>query len=670
MISASQYGVITLSDLADVSLDYEDELWVATHNKKRCGLISMKLTPGYNILHVNKELMAVVSQFKSELPPNVQLSVAFEQASGVSKRINTFFINLLQGVLLVGTIILLFLGWRSAVLIVTVIPICIVLALAVLNSAGYGLQQISIASLVLALGLLVDNGIVVIENIKRHISNGSDRLTASIEATSEVGMAIVSSTVTTLLSFFPLTQLGEGAGLFLISLPLTVIFTLVISLILALGFSPLMSRWILPAYTEKKSYAEQLFEFMGDKIYRPILDFSLRYGWFIVAVAVVLLIWSVSLFPKIGVSFFPTADKPILLVDIETPKGSSIQFTAKAVKYVEFLLDDIDYVKDYTSNVGNGHPQIYYNRFGGNFEKEKGQILANLDQWEAETFYNTIARLRKEFRAYPGARITVEELKNGAPVAAPIEIRVKGEDLDRVKFMADRVEEILASTDDVINITNPLSRPKTYVQFLLDKERAGLLGVSHLDFDQTVRASFNGFIIDQVTLDDDEEYNVVVRMPFDESPSIEDYKKIYLTSRSGVQLPLTHVSDISLEVGAGAFSHINQKRYVAVTASVTNLDNTIAKTLEVVERIDSLQWNKDVSYEVGGEYEEQQSTFGSLGIILFLSAIAIFAVLVLQFRSVLQPLIVFAAIPLAVCGSFIALYLSGWPFFLFCLCRD
>lgn len=676
IIAAGNNRVVYLRDIADVKKTYEDVRWSAEYKKQPCIYIGVKAKEGFNVLQVDEKVEKIRQEFETTLPQNISLGVAFEQISGIKSKINDFFSSLLQGILFVGIVIFLFLGWRAAIIIVTLVPICIILALTVLNGAGFGLQQISIAALVLALGLLVDNGIVVIENITRFIKEGFSKDEAALKGASEVGLAVISSTATTLLSFFPLTQLGDAAGLFLQSLPLTVIFTLLISLVLALTFSPIMSKWFLSKNTGKKSHADKFFEWFMRVFYTPVLTFTLQKwhvtknvkiskGIFPVIFAIMLTGFSTSLFPKIGVSFFPTADKPLLLIDIDTPQGSSLEETEEAVRFVESIIDTMEIVSDYALNIGNSNPQIYYNRIPKQFNKQHGQILANLKEWKASSFYKTIASLRNQFTNYPGAKITVEELKNGAPVVAPIEIRLIGDDLTVLKDIAFQVEDILRSKEDVINIVNPLSRNQTVLRVSLNREKAGLLGVSSLEFDQTIRASLNGFQIDQVTLDDQNDYNLVVRMPFDKKPTIEDFDKIYVTNRMGRHVPLRHIADIRFEGSSPEFAHFNLRRYVAILGSVTNLDETIPTTLEIIEELENIDLPLGNEIVIGGEYEEQQSTFGNLGIILLLAQIAIFAVLVLQFRSIIQPFIVFAAIPLAVCGSFLALYFTGWPFSFF-----
>lgn len=666
VISSSGAGVVYLKDIATVDITEGDRLWEGTYQKKDAVFVGAKLKRGYNIINVDKTTKEVLKKFEENLPASITIDTCYDQTPEVANKINDFFNNLLQGVILVGIIILLFLGWRAAFIIITLIPLCIILAIALLNGTGYGLQQISIASLVLALGLLVDNGIVVIENITRMIREGMSKKEAALAGAEEVGPAIVSSTATTLLSFFPLTQLGEGAGLFLRSLPLTVIFTLIISLILALTFSPIVSGWVMDDKRHKPSLADKIFHWFSFSLYRPVLEVSLRYGFVVILVALTITAFSfVSVFPKVGVSFFPTADKPVLLIDIDGPKGTSKDYTRRSTQYVESILDTMDIVKSYVTSVGNSNSQIYYNRIPKSFNKSHGQVLVNLKSWNQSSFYNTIANLRSSFSEWPDTEITVEELKNGAPVEAPIEIRIFGQDLEVLSDLSGQVENILESYPDVINIKNPLTRNKTELTFALDKAKAGLLGVSPLDFDRTIRAGLNGLVIGEATLSDDETYPVEVGLSKDGAPGVEDFYRTHIQSHSGASVPLHHISRITLTKSAAEFSHYDGDRYIGVLASLVNLDNTIPRTLEVIDQLEIINWPDGYSYVVGGEYEEQQSTFGNLGIILILAQIAIFAVLVLQFRSVLQPLIVFSAIPLAACGSILALYLSGWPFSFF-----
>ena len=666
VITAANGNIVYLKDIASVTMDYEDVRWVGRYNGKNALFLSLKLKSGRHILKTAEEIRAVEAEFRKTLPPNIELKNAFEQAPAVEARINDFFNNLLQGVFLVGLVILLFLGWRSAFIIMIIIPLCMLISLAILSGVGFGLQQISIAALVMALGLLVDNGIVVVENINRFVAKGMSLKEAAAKGTNEVGYAVVSSTVTTLLSFFPLTQLGYGAGEFLRSLPVTVLITLTVSLVLALTLSPILASKLLKfSGAAKLSLMSRFLNWFTEKAYRPLLNFSLKRGWLMLILAIGLTVFSISLFPSIGVSFFPTADKPVLLIDIETPNGTTIEKTDEAVRFVESVLDTMPYVKDYSSNVGNGNPQIYYNRSSRRATKHYGQIMLNFTEWNARKFYTTLAQLRIDLANYPGAKITFSELKNAVPTRSAIEFQILGENLDSLKRIAFDIEAILKEKPGVVDIENPLSVDKTELNIELNKEKAGLLNLSYLNFDQTVRASLTGIRIDEVSFDDGEDYPLVVRMPFDNTPNISDFNKVHFATPIGGQIPLRQVANIHFQAANTEILHSNLNRYAGVYAGVLDADKAVPITVELLDSIQTINLPAGYSIVPDGEYKNQQETFGDLGTILILAQVAIFAVLVLQFRSILQPIAVFAAIPLAISGSFIALYITGWSFSFF-----
>ena len=304
VVSSADGKLVYLQDLADVYMAYEDDRWRVRYNGERAMLLTVYVKNSSNIVAVNEELQAVLTGARAELPPTVELHTAFEQAPAIEARVSDFFVNLAQGVLLVGVIILLFLGWRSALIIMLTIPLVVLIGLTLLGYSGFALQQISIAALVIALGLLVDNGIVVIENINGYLAQGMSPREAAARGTGEVGYAIISSTVTTLLAFYPLTQLGGGPGEFLMSLPVTVMLVLSVSLLLALTLSPLLASRLLRYRGERRApLPQRVLQRVVEQGYRPLLDLGLRFGGVVIALAVVLLVGAVSLFPSIGVSF-------------------------------------------------------------------------------------------------------------------------------------------------------------------------------------------------------------------------------------------------------------------------------------------------------------------------------------------------------------------------------
>ncbi len=347
-ILSTNQQVIYLRDLAEVNFDYDDQQWFGRFNGERCIYLTVFQKRGTNILTLAKDLNTTFENFQDELPADIHLVSAFEQAPAVGFRINDFIGNLLQGIALVGIIIWIFLGWRPALVVMTIIPLSIIMAVTVLDFNDYALQQISIAALVIALGLLVDNAIVVIENIVNFKNDGHPLPKAASLGTQEVGYAIVASTITTVLAFAPLSLLQSGPGEFLRTLPLTVIYALLASLLLALVFTPIVSSKILSSKkAERQTYVRRKLQVLIEQVYRPALNFALKKGWVVLLIGFGLLMFSGALFPKIGVSFFPTADKPLLLVSVDMPYTADLKRTQKAISFIEDVLDSNDFVESY-----------------------------------------------------------------------------------------------------------------------------------------------------------------------------------------------------------------------------------------------------------------------------------------------------------------------------------
>ena len=665
IISSTNTDLVYLKDVANVRFDYEDLRWKAAYMGKKAIYVTVTQKPDENVVTLSKEINDTLSEFKSTLPVGIELVKVFEQAEAVSIRLSDFFTNLLQGIGLVGLIIFLFFGFRPAAIIMTVIPLSIVIAIAGIDFSGYALQQISIAALVIALGLLVDNGIVVVENILRYRRRGLSLQESALKGTTEVGGAIVSSTITTILAFAPLALLNSGAGEFLRSLPVTVILVLIASLILALSFTPITARKLLGKKTNHKGFINPLLMTIAEKSYVPTLQLAFKRPLLFVVGALIFFFTAFALFPFVGVSFFPTADKPMLLIEVDAPSGANLEVTEAGVAFVEAVLLQTEGIKDYATNIGHGNPMVYYNRPNTNYERTHGQILVNFEQWNPEEFYSTLASFRRQFSSYTNAQITFSELKNGPPFEAPVEIKIIGDDLDILREIAFDVEAIIASTEGTNNVQNPLAIAKTNLKVNINHDRAGLFGVNILDADIALRTSLAGFTVGDVTLNNNEEYPLVVRLPIADEAQITDFHRVYFTGRLQQQIPFRQIANLEFESTVNEIQHFDFQRSIAITADVNNPDETTAITENIIKELNTLELPQGYSLFIGGEYEAQQQTFGDLGILLILSMLGIFAVLVLQFRSFKQPLIIFAAIPLAVTGSFFALFITGWSFSFF-----
>ncbi|MFC2081539.1 efflux RND transporter permease subunit, partial [Bacteroidota bacterium] len=305
---------IFLENIASVDFDYEDNNYFARYNGSRAVFITVRQKPGYNIFRIAEMLDRLVEDHKTLLYEEMQLITVFSQAESVDERINGFLSNLMFGILLVGLVIFLSLGFRASMLVIIAIPFSILIGLGFVDLAGFGLQQISIAGLVIALGLLVDNSIVIVENIERFIGKDNPRREAAEKGSVQLGWPIISATVTTMLAFIPIISMPDKSGRFIQSMPLTVIFTLFASLMIALLLTPYLSSVFLKKYKKDRPKKEYNLKFFLKNLiegpYRRSLDFALKRKRLVILVSLLLTIGSAALFRQVGVSFFPKAEKP------------------------------------------------------------------------------------------------------------------------------------------------------------------------------------------------------------------------------------------------------------------------------------------------------------------------------------------------------------------------
>jgi multidrug efflux pump subunit AcrB len=663
VVHAMDGKIVYLKDIADVAMAYADETYRARFNGKRAVFLTVTQKPGTNIFSVMERLKAEIGLFEARLPDTMELEYVFDQSRSVAKRLDGFFLNLLQGLILVGAIVLLSVSIRSSAIVMLAIPFSILIGLGFVDLTGYGLQQMSIAGLVIALGLLVDNAIVVTENISRHICKGYTPREAAFVGTSQVGWAVVSATATTVLAFVPIILMRDVTGDFIRSMPVTVVYTLTASLLLSLTLTPyLSSKFITLACAARESKVRRLLNRFIERRYRGMLAYALAHPRRVVGLALVAFFACLGLFPVVGVSYFPKAEKTQFVVNADAPPGTSIDRTDAIAKEIEAVLAECEEVKNYTTNVGHGNPRVYYNMWPKRENAGHAQIFVELTDGDMDVLARVISDIRARFSDYAGAKIEVKEFEQGPPVEAPIAIRVIGENLDVLKRIARDVERMIANAPATTNIVNPLATTKTDLHVNINRAKAGLLGINLIDVDRTVRASIAGLAISQYRDKRGKEYDVVVRLPLEGKPTRSDLERIYVPSVTGAQVPLTQIASVEFRAAPMAIDHFNLERTVTLTADVIGNASVDDATRHVIRRLEAYNWPKGYRYYVAGELESREESFGGMGRAVIIAVIAILAVLVLQFRSYTQPLIVFSAIPLAIIGSILALLITRHTF--------
>ena len=658
ILSTNEF-VLRLKDIATVSFSNLAPSYLAYYDNKPVIFITAEQRENTNIFTLTEQINQEMERFKETLPPTIKLTTIFQQSDSVGIRVNGFFDNLWQGLIVVGVISLIFLGPRESVVIVAAIPLSFLVAIGWLDFAGFGLQQMSIVGLIIALGLLVDNAIVVTESIHREYQKYKSLMDAVIFGTSRVGWAITSGTVTTMLAFLPMLMLQSDVGDFIRSMPVTVVFVLLASLIVALTFTPILANKLFSTTPFRVKFLQHYLNIFAENTYMRILAKFIQYRPVVLIIFTCSLIAMFSLFTEVGVSLFPKAEKPMILLDVQTPANSSLEHTDKLMKMITQTVEKYKLVDKVAVNVGNANPRIYYNEVPKRGVVKYGQALVVLREYDAEKVQVLIAQLRKEFKQWSQVKVTVKEFTQGSVTDQPIAIRLMSESLADLEQVANDFAQYIANIPGIINIDNPIGEANTELALVIDYEKAGLANIDINTLDNTLQTVLSGTAIGRFNDKNGENYPIVVRR---ENPDIDGLTDIYIHNRLGEAIPLNQIVTTKLKKGQTDFFHYQKLRMTKVSADVDQGYSVNELTQLAMDYLKSYPLPKGMYYTVGGEEESRQDSFSGLAQIMLITAIGIFAILVLQFKSFLQPLIIFTSIPFAIAGAVVGLYIVGLSF--------
>lgn len=659
VVSTSGARLVYLKDVATVEMGTEEVATKARFNGKRAVFISISEKEQTNIMQVNEKVVPVLTSFEKSLPKSMKLDRGFVQADDVGDRLGHFGRDFIIAILLV-LITLLPLGTRASIVVMISIPLSISIGLFMLNALGYTINQLSIVGMVIALGLLVDDSIVVVENIERFLRNGYSRREAAIEATKQIGVAVLGCTATLIIAFLPIVFMPEAAGDFIRSLPMAVITTIVASLFVSLTIVPFLSSRILSSnHSAEGNIFLQYLQKAISGSYRQLLNKSLAHPKMTLLIATLLFIGSLGLFGVVGFSLFPKSDKPMFLVNVETPLGTSVETTDSITRIVEAeILKEKD-AKAVFANIGTGNPRVYYNVVDVNNKANFSQIFVRLNALELPEIEELVDRLRGKFASVPGAKIEVKQFEQGPPIDAPIAIRLFGEDLDSLRTLATRVEQMMKATEGTIYVGNPLSNYKTDIHLNINKDKAAMLGIPTVEIDKTVRMGIAGLNVATFKDDEGEDYNMNVRVDRDQHQTLELFNKLYVNSMAGASVPVNQLATLEFETSVPTIKHFNKNRFITITAFVKSGYNTKQLTDVVLKKMDAMKLPTGFTYEAAGEVESSKESFGGLETIVLITFFGFLGVLLLEFRTFKSSLIVLSVIPLGVIGAVLTLLLTG-----------
>ncbi len=683
VVAARGDAVVRLRDLAEVSWSAEEERYVGRFNGQRAVFVTASMKDNLNVFDVRDAIYARLPQFEAALPDHVRLERGFDQSQNVHRRLSRLQFDFSVAIALVA-LTLLPLGLRAAGIVMISIPLSLAIGLAALYLTGFSLNQLSIAGFVVALGLLVDDSIVVVENIARHVRQGMSRREAAIAATDQIWLAVLGCTVTLLLAFVPLLFLPEGAGDFVRSLPAAVLFTILASFFVSLSIIPFLASrllrggeprtprqpWLAAAWERIRGFVDRS-DAVADRLlaglmraihrfYGPALRWGLAHPRRTLAGALGVFAISLLLVPAIGFSLFPTADIPQFRVRIEAPDGASLAETDRALHFVEENLATTGGIRWWFSNLGHENPRIYYNVLSRNAAANIAEVFGEVEDFDPARTNRMLDGLRREFEAYPGARISIHQFENGPPVAAPIEIRVIGPDIETLRLLAADVEKLIAAVPGTRDVMNAVRLQRTDLDLNIDSEKAALFGVPAVEADRTVRLAVAGLSAGKFREPDGDQYDITLRLPIEGRPTLDLLRGIQVSSATGEQVPLTQITRPGFTTAAPLIKRYNRERAVTVTAWPATGQATDELTRKVIAGLDEIAWPPGYRYVAAGEVEARSESFSGLGVAMLVAVFGILAVLVLEFGSFRSMLIVFGVVPLGITGALTALFLTGY----------
>lgn len=670
VVAGTGRDAVRLGDLARVEWGYEDARHLGRYNGHRAVFVTANMKEGQRIGQVRDAIYAELDQFEKTLPAGMKLERGFDQSANVRHSLGRLGEDFAIAILLV-LVTLLPLGTRASLVVMISIPLSLSIGVVLLQVTGFTINQLSIVGFVIALGLLVDDSIVVVENIARFLREGMSRRQAAIQATRQIAVAVLGCTATLIVAFLPILFLPGNPGKFIRSMPVAVIFTILASLAVSLTVVPFLASLLLKE--EPQGHRNPFLRgltWIIDRTYGSWLHRALAAPGITLIVAILLLVGSLALVPAIGFSLFPKADTPQFLVRIETPEGASLAETDRAARVVERTLAGVPEVKSVMMNLGRGNPDVYYNIIPRNERASVAEAFVLLQEFDPSRTPRLYDSLQRQFDAYPGARIEVTSFENGPPLDAPIAFRMVGDDLDTLRTLAGKLAQIISSTAGTRTVVNPLELLATGLRVDVDRAKAGILGIPTGEIDRTVRLGLAGLEAGSLRDASGEDYRVRVRLPsigtaggarsLDGTPTPEVLDLLYVGSQNGSQVPLRQVARVRMEATTPIIQHYDKERSVTVTANVRTGFNTDRVTKAILAKLSV--WELPSGYRIipAGEIESREESFGGLGAAIIVAVFLTLAILVLEFGTFRSTLIVASVIPLGVVGGLAALFLSGY----------
>ena len=654
---------VHIGDVADVERVYKDPTEYARYDGEQAILLSVEMHEGNNIVDFGNTLRATLKNVQTTLPPDVKLDLVADQPKVVSERIGDFFREFGIAIVAVILVTMLLLPMRVALVSAIAIPVSVSMTFGMLDACGIELHQVSIAALIVVLGMVVDNAIVIVDNYVGLLDRKVPIDEAAERCATEMAVPVLTATLAIIAAFVPLLLITGGVGEFIRALPITVAIALTTSYIVAMLLTPLLARFFI-----RKGLRDHEQEDSGEprkltpldhmqRYYNKIITWAMQNKKLVLVSSVLAVVAGLGLLSLVPQLFFPLAERDQFVMDVWLPEGSKIEATDAAVRRIEAVLSREPLVKAYTSFLGESAPRFYYNVNPQAPAANYAQILVNTKKVKGTP--QLVAALRTRLaEAAPEAKVFVKELQQGQVMEAPVEVRIVGDDISTLETLGNRVQGVLRHTPGATYIYTDWHEDAWQVGVNVREEVASRMGLTNAIIAQQLAAGFEGAPV-TTFWEGDRDVEVVLRLDPAERQSFQNVADTYVMSPvTGAKVPLEAVASLSPDWQPGRIVRRNGVRTLSVRAFPSG--NRLASEIlaDARKQLDVMPLPPGYRIDYGGEYENKQEISGEMRNALLISLVLIFLILLFQFRTLVDPLVVMAAFPLALPGAALGLLIT------------
>ena len=671
LISAPNQVPVRVKDLAKVVFGFKE----ITSKSRLDGIESVSLSivkrSGENLLAIRDQVKLIIQRLEQEYGDEVKFSILSDQGERVQRIVNDLENNILSGFVLVFLVLLLVMGISNALLVAIAIPLSFLASMIILNVMGFTLNIVVLFSLILSLGLLVDNAIVIVENIFRHRQAGKNRIDAAVLGTKEIAIPVTTSTITTVAAFFPLIFMPGIAGEFISFLPKTLIVTLSSSLLVAVLINPVLCSTLMRVKVGKEITSDfdelklvEKSKILGLYQYalRKVLRFRLITLFAFVFLFVGTFYWyGKNTFPRKRIEFFPKTEPNEAVVNIRAPLGTTLEVSDKYVASVEnFVNKDKKKLDAVVANVGQRRGSGASS--AGSTTTYLSHVVLDFPNWQnwIEKPSSIIKKLRQKLEQMVGVEIKLAEARSGPPTGMALNLEVRGDDFNQMSEAVETIKQNIKNIPGLVDLTDDFDRSRPELKVIIDRDKASRLGLRARDIANTVRTAFNGKKV-SVFRDGTEEYDIWVQLDQSFRSNQSDLSSLFIYTPSGEPVRLSEIARVDSGPSYGSIRHVDTERTITKSADAFRMPGPVL-VMKAQQVLNNLDLPQGVTNQFTGEDENRKEAQFFIGRALIIAVLLILVVMVAQFNSIALPLIVISSVLMSIMGVIIGLIVHDRPF--------